>query len=603
MLKVLPENISILIAAGEVIQRPASVVKELLENSIDAKATSITMIINDYGKTLIQVIDNGIGMNAKEAELCFLSHATSKIDTIEDLSNISTFGFRGEALASIAACSDVTLKTRKRGEDVGTQVHIASGKLIKVSPATTPEGCNIAVRNIFYNIPARRKFLKSDNSEYKQILNEFFRVALTATQVEFKFIHNSKEIYNLHAGESLKQRIASITGSSLIKISKELLDVQVDTSVVKINGYVGTPTSAKKTQGNNYLFVNGRFFRSPILHKAIIKGFSNIIPQEYTPSYYIFLEVNPGEIDVNISPSKTEIKFENENAIFQILEATVKETIGKNAFAPIIDFDTEGVPSEIATLDGFTLSPKEKEMLANKSFKKPQINYDPLFNPFKKNTLEEQGLNFEYSSSHFGNNNNQFDQMINIDNNLVALKHKDGEGLIIVNIARARERIQFEDYMNSLASSKPAIQEDLFPKTISLDQASYDLIINSIDLMKTLGFEVRAFGNNCIVVSGTPAVFNSDNIDIEESIEEIANLISDKNNNEPIENSIKESFFEKVALKIVSHTNFKLSNEPTLTYINELYNNLIKCKEPATAPSGGYCFTTISTQQIKKQLT
>ncbi|MCI1719770.1 MAG: DNA mismatch repair endonuclease MutL [Bacteroidales bacterium] len=368
MLKVLPDYIYNLIAAGEVIQRPASVVKELLENSADAGAQSIMLVINDCGRTLIQVIDDGCGMTEEESKICFLSHATSKIDTAEDLEHITTFGFRGEALASIAACADVTLKTRKRGEDIGTEVHIAASTLDKTEKVSCPEGCNIAVRNIFYNIPARRKFLKSDNSEYKQIISEFIRVALTRLDLEFKLISNSREAMHLTPVKNLKQRIAQISGLSAVK---QLIDLKIDTRVVKISGYVGNPESAKKTQTNQYFFANGRFFRNAFLRKALLQGYSNLIPDGDTPSFFVFFEVEPGELDVNIHPSKTEIKFENERVIFEILEASVKEAIGKNAFAPTIDFDNEGVPQEISTKDGFTMSKEEREKFRTGGFHAP----------------------------------------------------------------------------------------------------------------------------------------------------------------------------------------------------------------------------------------
>ena len=286
MIKVLPEHIANLIAAGEVVQRPSSVVKELMENAVDAGASQVLLIVNDSGRTLIQVIDNGTGMTREEAQLCFERHATSKIERAEDLYSINTFGFRGEALASIAACADVTLKTRKAGEEIGTEVHIAENKIISTTDTATPQGCNFAVRNIFYNIPARRKFLKSDNVEYRQILAEFIRVALTRTDIEFKFVHNSKDIYTLYPVANIKQRITQIAGKD---IAKDLIDIHTDTTVVSIRGFIGRPSLARKNQPNQYFFVNGRFFKSPLLHKAIMKAYTNLIPDNTSPSYFIFL--------------------------------------------------------------------------------------------------------------------------------------------------------------------------------------------------------------------------------------------------------------------------------------------------------------------------
>lgn len=587
MLKVLPENISNLIAAGEVIQRPSSVVKELLENAVDADSNSITLIINDYGKTLIQVLDDGIGMNRDEATICFESHATSKIDTIEDLQKIHTFGFRGEALASIAACAEVTLKTRKRGEDVGTKVHIEGGKIVEVAETATPQGTNIAVRNIFYNIPARRKFLKSDAAEYRQILNEFIRVSLTRINIDFKFINNSKEILRLVANETLKQRIAKVISSNLMKISKELIEIKLDTKIVGISGYVGTPHSAKKTQQNTYLFVNQRYFRSPILHKAIMNGYSKLLTPELLPSYFIFLTVPDGEYDINISPSKTEAKFENEQAIFQILESTVKEAIGKNAFADAIEFGDDSVPREISSADGFTLTPEEEKKLREKSFPKPRISYDPLFNPFKQDYKIEQEREVY-----------QIEQFISLEDNLVAIANPKGDGVMILDIVRAKQKIFFDNYLNNLNKGSVAIQEELFPKSVSLNHPEYKALMDNVEILKKIGFEIRSFGKDCIVVSGTPSNFSGEKFSVEECIEEIAyNLV--KNGGSELSKVLNN---EQMALKVTAHTNFTPTISITQSYVNELVKQLLNLENSAICPRGGYCYTIISNEQLKKSL-
>ncbi len=592
MLKVLPEKIYNLIAAGEVIGRPASVVKELLENSADAGATSITLIINDYGKTLIQVIDNGSGMDREEAQLCFLSHATSKIEEIEDIEKITTFGFRGEALASIAACSEVTLKTRKRGEDIGTEVKIASSKIEECKVVSTPQGCNIAVRNLFYNIPARRKFLKSDNWEYQQILNEFIRVALTRLEIGFKLISNSKEIYNLQPLSSLKQRIAELNNTSHLKISKELIDISVDTSIVKISGCIGTPNSAKKRQNNTLFFANGRFFKSHILHKAVINGYSNIIQEGYIPSYYIFLEVPNGELDVNISPSKTEIKFENEQAIFQILEASIKESIGKNAFAPIIDFNTDGVPQEITSGDGFTLTQEERENYTKIGIRKPKIDYDPLFNPFeeRKSITPHSNCTLEEGTTPIYKENNKF---LIIDNNTIAFVDSQTNSVNILNITRAKERIFYEQYLKSIYQSNVAIQQELFPTTLTLNEPLYNILIENKEYLANIGFEIREFGKNCIAVSGTPAHFNGEKFSIEECVEEIAEQLLEEK---------KEIKIESIALNIIKHTNFSMKIAPTAKFIEELLYQLESCSQTNISPKGGYIMFGITQEEIKNRL-
>ncbi len=587
MLKILPEKISNLIAAGEVIQRPSSVVKELMENSVDAGATSITLIINDYGKTLIQVLDNGSGMTKEEAELCFCSHATSKIDSIEDIDRIHTFGFRGEALASIAACADVVLKTRKNGEDVGTQVHIKAGKIEGVSEIATATGCNIAVRNLFFNIPARRKFLKSDTSEYRQILNEFTRVVLTRLNIEFKFISNSKEIMHLVANESFKQRVTTLLNTSMLKVSKDLLEISVDTTVVRISGYIGTPHSAKKSQQNTYLFVNERYFRSPVLHKAVMNGYSRLLAEDTTPAYYIFLNVPDGEFDVNISPSKSEVKFENEQAIFQILEATVKEAIGRNAFVPVIEFANPDVPHEISSADGFTITPQEREAYSKRSFKKPEIIYDPLFNPFKK---DDEHI-FEREPSY------DLSQFLNLGDGLIAINNPNGEGVMVIDIVRAKQRIFYENYIKTISGANIAIQEELFPKSLSLENAKYTVLVENSDYLKSIGFEIRPFGKNSIVVSGTPSNFNGEKFSVEDCLEEIAELLLQNTSSSP--DAINP---ESIALKVLRYTNFTPQVEPSQSFVNELVRQLLKCSSAAVCPLGGYCFTVISKEQIYKQL-
>lgn len=593
MLKVLPEKIYSLIAAGEVIQRPSSVVKELMENSADAGATSIMLVVNDYGKTLIQVIDNGEGMTSEEAELCFLSHATSKIDSVEDLQNLSTFGFRGEALASIAACADVTLRTRKKGEETGTQVHIAASKVLEKSEAGCPQGCNISVRNLFYNIPARRKFLKSDSSEYRAIVSEFTRVALTRLDIEFRLISNSKEVITLPAGRNLKQRIADICGAPM---AKQIVDIEADTSVVKIYGVIGTPQSAKKNQPNTFLFANGRFFRSPMLHKAVVKGYSNLVQEGYTPHYFIFLEVAPDAMDVNISPSKTEIKLEEEQMIFQILEAAVKEAIGKNAFAPAIDFDTEGVPMEITSGDGFTLDETEKKRVRlGERFKAPSINYDPLFNPFKEKKDEAP----EYKTMESSINDDilmeeqtPYRRYLQVGKDLVATQDGEG-GVMLINIARARERIFYEKYLTSVMNKECAIQEELFPKSVTLDHATFKTLMDNKEKVARLGFEIRQFGKDSIVVSGTPADFKGEKFSIEECIEEIAQYL---------ESGDETEFFRKVALEVVRHTYFSYTETISEREAEAVVESLFKCKESATSPTGGYCIVRIGAEEIKKRM-
>ncbi|MBQ2229140.1 MAG: DNA mismatch repair endonuclease MutL, partial [Bacteroidales bacterium] len=337
-LKVLSARLSNMIAAGEVVQRPASVVKELLENAVDAGATQVDVVITDAGRTLIQVIDDGSGMSPSDAVLCFERHATSKISTPADLENILTYGFRGEALASIAAVSEVTLRTRRAEDETATQVVIDGGSGVKTSTVSAPVGSNFAVRNLFYNTPARRKFLKSDNVEFKHIVEEFTRVAIPRPDIAFTLSHNGREVLGLRKAKSLKFRIQDVIGRGVVG---DVVDILADTSVVKISGFVGRPESARKALGNQYFFVGGRYFRSPYLHKAVMKAYDEFITEGLTPSYFIFLDVDPHSVDVNIHPTKTEIKFEDDNLIFQVLSACVREALGRNSFGASLDFDRE----------------------------------------------------------------------------------------------------------------------------------------------------------------------------------------------------------------------------------------------------------------------
>ena len=641
MLKVLPTHISNLIAAGEVVQRPASVVKELMENAVDAGADTITVIINDCGRTLIQVIDNGEGMTAEEAALCFERHATSKIENAEDLYSIGTYGFRGEALASIAACADVTLKTRKREEETGTEIHIAESKIISSTPAACPAGSNFAVRNIFYNIPARRKFLKSDNAEYRQIVSEFLRVALTRLNIEFRLIHNGKDIFMLPPVENLKQRIIRTGGKD---IAKDLIDTRTDTSVVSIRGFIGRPEFAKKSQPNQYLFVNGRYFKSPVLSKAILKAYANLIPEGTFPSYFIFLEIEPGSMDINIHPSKTEIKFDNENVIFEILNACVKEAIGENSFVPGIDFDTEGAP-EIPPASAYFYQNSgsgpsgEDKTGAGKGnaygryVAPPRIDYDPLFNPFeeekkmgrsrwnspgewKSPSLTEAGNAWENEAPGAGaeaappqeyyREENAYGGVFNEEapdgRPILQLKGRYivttvKSGLLLIDAWRAKARILYERYLESLSSTDPAIQEVLYPHTIDLDHHSYSVLMENPDRLKSIGFDIRPFGKDCVVVYGLPASLADEELSIQECIDRLIAVLEDETGPDP-ERELKE----KTALALVKAGGIRYDDCTGGIQARLLIDALFACKEPATAPDGGRCMTILPLEELVKKL-
>ncbi len=440
-IRILPSNIANMIAAGEVVQRPASVVKELMENAVDAGADNVSVIIQDSGRTLIQVIDNGCGMSPDQAVLAFERHATSKLSCADDLNNILTFGFRGEALASIAAVAEVTLKTRREEDEMGVKVSFADSKHIDTEPVAAPKGSNFAVRNLFYNVPARRKFLKSDTIEFKHIVSEFTRVALTRPDITFTLNHNGKDVSVLKVAKSLKFRILDMLGGNVVN---DVVDVHVETSVVRIDGYVGRPESAKKALGNQYFFVNGRFFRSPYLHKAVMKAYENLVTEGVTPSYFLYLRVDPHSLDVNIHPTKTEIKFEDDNVIFQVLSACIRETLGRNSFGSSIDFEREGVPD----IPVFSRNFEEFRQVSE-----PAIGRDASYNPFDSDGFSSEPYPAQPSSTYVPEKQQDygklFDDKLVPTRSILLLKGKyiltsASSGIMAVNVSRAMERIMYE---------------------------------------------------------------------------------------------------------------------------------------------------------------
>ncbi|KPK83547.1 MAG: DNA mismatch repair protein MutL, partial [Bacteroides sp. SM23_62_1] len=380
IIRLLPDSVANQIAAGEVIQRPASVVKEMMENAVDAGATSITVILKDAGRTMIQVIDNGCGMSVTDARMAFERHSTSKISKAEDLFAIHTMGFRGEALASVAAVSEIILKTRKVEDEVGTIVEISGSVVRNQEPVSCPAGSNFIVKNLFFNVPARRKFLKADATELKHSINEFIRVALTRPSVQFNLTHNDLEVYNLPPA-NIKQRIIAIFGKG---INQNLIPVKAETSITGIRGFIGKPEAARKTYGEQFFFVNGRYMRHPYYHKAVLEAYEQVIQPESVPAYFIYFDIRPEAIDINIHPTKTEIKFEDERSVFQILMATIREALGRHNMVPALDFDTTGV------ID-IPVFKKDHDV------KVPEINVDPGFNPFADNT---PGLQRDHQSFH-----------------------------------------------------------------------------------------------------------------------------------------------------------------------------------------------------------
>ena len=535
-IRILPSNIANQIAAGEVVQRPASVVKELVENAVDAGADQVTVVIQDAGRTLIQVIDNGCGMSPDQAVLCFERHATSKIATAEDLQKILTFGFRGEALASIAAVAEVTLKTRREEDEVGCQVDFADSRHIDTQEIAAPRGANFSVRNLFYNVPARRKFLKSDNVEFKHIVSEFTRVALTRPDVGFTLTHNGKDIYVLRPAKSLKFRIQDVLGTN---VAKEIADISAQTSIVDICGFVGRPDAAKKGLGNQYFFVNGRYFRSPYLHKAVMKAYENLVPDGVTPSYFIYMDIDPQAVDVNIHPTKTEIKFEDDSVIFQILYACIKEALGKNSFGDSIDFDREGM-SEIPV---FTQSFEEFH-----SVQQPLEGLDSTYNPFDDDGFPSEPALTRPSSAalpsapafedwsapepvHYGGGayhggmsqftaqhddyGKLFEDKLMPTKSVLLLQGKyivttSRSGLMMIHVARAMERILYERFIKALSGNSHVTQTALFPVTVQVGVENMCLFEEHLQMLSGLGFDIAPFGTDTVVVNGVPEGFSAE---------------------------------------------------------------------------------------------
>ncbi len=572
MLKILPGHVSNLIAAGEVVQRPASVVKELMENAVDAGATEIKVIIKDSGRTLIQVADNGSGMSREDAVMAFERHATSKISEIEDLELLDTFGFRGEALASIASVAEVTLRTRRYEDETGTEIKIAESKVNSVSPVAAPVGSLFSVRNLFYNIPARRKFLKSDAAEYRQILAEFTRVALTRPDLYFHFTNNGTEVYNLPPA-NLRLRIQGILGREL---GKELVEISVDTTIVKIKGYIGKPEDARKTPGNQFFFANGRFFRSPYFQKAVLKAYENLIQDGHLPSFFIFLEAEQSRIDVNIHPSKTEVKFEDDFAIFDILHSAVRESLGRNSFMPSIDFDQEDAPEIPKVKSGYWVPP-------------PKIDYDPLFNPF----YEERKADIHHEPL-FKDETVVQKPVLQVGSRYIATTIKSG--LMIIDIIRAWERILFERYIKSLSSESVEIQKVLFPLELNLSEMQKSVVDENSACILQLGFEIQGDEEGIYMLTGIPDGFSEEMDSMDKLADTLINILPEGRAN------IGAELRERIASTLASAGARQKGGTLSSMEARSLVDSLFACSDPNTSPSGYPTISMLSVEEIEGRM-
>ena len=604
IIRLLPDSVANQIAAGEVIQRPASVIKELVENSIDAGAHNIEVSVVDAGRTSIQVIDDGKGMSDTDARLSFERHATSKIQQAEDLFSLHTMGFRGEALASIAAVAQVTLKTRTIDDEVGTELHIEGSHVVSQEPTACPVGSNFTIENLFFNIPARRKFLKSNATEMNNIMQAFERIALVYPDVAFSIRSNGTELLHLNPTNT-HQRICDIFGK---RINQELVPVETETTLCTIKGFVATPQNAKKKGCHQYFFVNGRYMKHPYFHKAVMSAYDRLIPEGEQVSYFLYLTVNPGDIDVNIHPVKTEIKFDNEQAIWQIIMATVRDAIGRFTGATSLDFDQEGKPNiPVFTPDDNTMA------------KAPHIDFNPSYNPFKGATNQNfssrpsaKGWEELFSSpqpsdirhqipdiSHQASFSPQF-SIFNSRFSILQQPYKgryilcEGEnGMIIIDQYRASQRVLFERYKQAFEEHNAHTQKVLFPEVIQFPASYSDQLPSILEELQHLGFEISNLGGGSYSINGVPAGLGG--MDATKLVGELVN--------ETIEQGVKasEEVHTILALGLAKRAATPVGEIMSPEDTENLVKQLFECSTQKYTPDGKLILTEIPDDELLKK--
>jgi DNA mismatch repair protein MutL len=595
IIQLLPDHVANQIAAGEVVQRPASVVKELLENAIDAGATNIKLLLKDAGKTLIQVIDDGKGMSTTDARMSFERHATSKIQKAEDLFNLSTKGFRGEALASIAAIAHVELKTKPVNEELGTSIKIEGSKIISQDFISTGEGTSLAVKNLFYNIPARRNFLKSDTVETRHIIDEFQRVALAHADISFLLHHNNNEVYHLKAG-NLRQRIVAVFGT---KMNEKLVPIDEKTDIVTIQGFVAKPEFSKRKRGEQFFFVNDRFIKSSYLNHAVVNAFDGLLEQGAHPSYFLYLTVPANTIDINIHPTKTEIKFDNEKALYAMLRATVKHSLGQYNVAPVLDFNRDaGLDTPYHFKGGST------------SGSVPKISVDPDFNPFKEEQQKE--INFPFKREKETQSWESLYTSVNTTDaqqNESLFEHQQEEktqktfqiqrkyvlsliksGVVLINQSLAHQRVLYEEFLESITIREANSQQLLFPVKISFSSSEIEMIYTIKTELENAGFSFDQFTKDSVTIKGIPVSVTESKITI--ILEE---LLNDINLEVP---DASFSHFDVMAKSFAKTLSIKTGTLLSEKEQESLVNNLFSCKEPAISPFGKATFKTLTLNQI-----
>lgn len=593
IIHLLPDHVANQIAAGEVVQRPASVVKELLENAIDAHATHIKLLVKDAGKILIQVIDNGFGMSPTDARLAFERHATSKINCAEDLFNLHTKGFRGEALASIAAIAHVELKTKTDNQELGTQITIEGSKVMSQEVISNPTGTSIAVKNLFYNIPARRNFLKSNSIETLHIIDEFQRAALAHPDIAFSFYHNDSNVYQLAAG-NFRQRIVNVFGK---KTNEKLVPITEETELVSIMGFIAKPEFAKKKRGEQFFFANNRFIKSNYLNHAITSAFEGLLGSGYHPTYFLYLNVPPNQIDINIHPTKTEVKFENEQSIYAIIKSTIKHSLGQYQVAPILDFEQN---------NSFDLPYDYR----NKMVGIPKIEIDANFNPFNDNfkqnpplknweTLYDTTPIFDGNNANAQPNENLFDDQAN-SLNQVSLQIRNTyilgsikSGLVMINQNLAHQRILYEDFLTKITLEESTSQALIFPLSINLNQQEIQLIKSLISDFESIGFRFEFKSNDNLLIIGIPLTVKESQIQplLENLLDDLQNQTESSNFSQV--DGIAKSMAKNLAIK--NGTSLSAKEQESIL------NNLFSCKEPNISPQGKATFITLSIDDIEKK--
>lgn len=599
----LPDNIANQIAAGEVIQRPASAVKELLENAVDSGATEIKLIITDAGKSLIQVIDNGCGMSETDARMSFERHATSKIKSIEDLFHIRTMGFRGEALASIAAVAQVELKTKRPEDETGVYIEVENSVVKKQEPVAAPAGTSIAMKNLFFNVPARRNFLKSNAAEMRHIVDEFTRVAMSFPEILFTLTANNQQLFHLEAG-SLKQRIVQLLGNNY---NAKLVSVKEDTDYMNIYGFVGKPETAKKTRGDQYFFVNNRFIKSAYLNHAVMSAYQEMIPSDSFPMYVLFIDLDPAVIDVNVHPTKQEIKFEDEKIIYAFVQAAVKHALAQFSVTPTLDFDLDASIQQLSSIQqpfteekksaaasgsifkGFTQ--KHQAHFIEKSERSELKHWKEFYDGGQKSEIRSQiPESSESSSSDLRLQSSDLTELTQLQNTYITAPSKNG--FLLIHQQAAHERVLYEQ-LKSASKDKPvATQRSMFPSTLELTPADAAVMEEIIGDLQYLGYTIEPFGKNTYVIQGTPADVEAGN---EKHIIDI--LLEQYKHFSP---EVKFSKREKLVRSLARQQAIKTGTRLTEREMRQLVNDLFACEQPNVTPDGNPAYLEFKQEQLER---